>query len=66
MRAEIDLMVHKGQSDWGRNYLRWDQKQYAAMDTVALRYLHRDQITRGDLRNGDYSKLLEDDMFDWL
>ncbi|CAL2046940.1 unnamed protein product [Caenorhabditis brenneri] len=68
MCAEIDVMVFKGQtmSDWGRNYLRWDQKQYAAMDAAALRYLHEDQSRKGDLRNGDYSILLRDNMFDWL
>ncbi|CAL2041785.1 unnamed protein product [Caenorhabditis brenneri] len=61
MCAEIGLMVYKGQtmSNWGRNFLRWDQKQYAAMDTVALLYLHKNQIRRGDLRNGDYSILLK-------
>ncbi|EGT38433.1 hypothetical protein CAEBREN_18507 [Caenorhabditis brenneri] len=70
MCAEIGLMVYKGQtmSNWGRNHLRHDQKQYAAMDAVALRYLHKDQIKRGDLLNGNYSDLLEeeeDDEGEW-
>ncbi|CAL2036378.1 unnamed protein product [Caenorhabditis brenneri] len=44
MCAKIGVMVNKGHtmSDWGRMYLRRDQEQYAAMDAMALQYLHRD------------------------
>ncbi|EGT39962.1 hypothetical protein CAEBREN_12709 [Caenorhabditis brenneri] len=68
MCEKIGVYIHKGQtmSNWARRFLRRDQLQYAAMDTVALLYLHDDQIKRGDLEKGKFPKKIQYANFeDW-
>ncbi|EGT43235.1 hypothetical protein CAEBREN_03023 [Caenorhabditis brenneri] len=64
MCADIGLHIHKGQtmSNWGRTHLRRDQLQYAAMDVVALKYLHEKQIERNDEARGRFGYI---DYEDW-